>query len=106
MPRCRGQAGRRRYQKNYESKGQRPNPFSELFGRGGGSAHRRGSIRWRPGWGGHGFASLGAENDILMLSGLHQCELPAVMDNRMGGDGLWGLRGTDRVRVWDVWCKG
>jgi hypothetical protein len=26
-----------------------------------------------------------------MLSVLHQCELLAVMDNRVRGDGLWGL---------------
>src|SRR5208337_3957549 len=56
MPRCRGQAGRRRYQKKYESQGQRPYPFSELFGSGGRSANWRDWFRWRNGWRGHGFA--------------------------------------------------
>jgi hypothetical protein len=37
-----------------------------------------------------------------MLSVLHQCELLAVMDNRVRGDGLWGLI---ECAVPIVWCK-
>ena len=74
-----GQAGRRRYQKKYESQGQRPNPFSKLFGSDGRSANWRDRFRWRTGWRGHGLASLGTENDILMLSVLRQGELLAVV---------------------------
>src|ERR1035437_10653707 len=89
MPRCRGQAGRRRYQNKYESQGQRPNPFSKLFGSDGRSANWRDRFRWRNGRRGHGLASLGAENDILMLSVLLQCELLAVMDIRSTGPKRW-----------------
>ena len=39
------------------------------------------------GWRGHGLASLGAENDVFMLSVLDQCELLAVTDNRVQSDG-------------------
>ena len=96
MPRCRGQAGRRRYQKKYESQGQRPNPFSELFGSGGRSVNWRDWFRWRNGWRGHRLASLSAENNVFILSGLDQCELLAVMDNRVQSDGKWTAYTPDR----------
>ena len=38
-----------------------------------------------------GLPPLARRTTALMLSVLHQCELLAVMDNRVRGDGLWGL---------------
>src|ERR1039458_4480235 len=65
-------------------------------GSGGRSANWRDWFRWRNGWRGHRLASLSAENNVFILSGLDQCELLAVMDNRVQSDGKWTAYTPDR----------